>query len=269
MSQRVYGHKRAPPKVNYPKKLFCSSNNAKLANRVDLRPLMPEVYDQGTLGSCTANAIAAALQYNITKIRKTSSVPSRLYIYYNERRKCGNITIDSGATISDGMEVIKKSGLCFESSTMKNLQTSCWPYDIKKFAKPPPSTCYSFGLKNRVTTVNSIVQDINQLKQALISGFPVTVGILVYESFESKDVADTGYVPFPQLSEMCLGGHAVLIVGYDNDLVKNGNKGHFIIRNSWGDSWGDKGYCYIPYNYILNPILACEFYTIIGLTLQY
>lgn len=270
MSVRTYGHKRGAVTVYYPKMLFSAPRNVTLPSKADLRADMPPVYDQGTLGSCTANAIGAALQHSMIKTKKSSFVPSRLYIYYNERKKEGTIPIDCGATISSGIEVIKKLGLCPETNKDTKITTSsCWPYDIKKFRNQPSAACYNFGKSNKALVTNRIAQEINQLKQALLAGFSVTVGICVYESFESSAVAATGLVPMPNKTESFLGGHAVLIVGYDDNIVAGGNTGHFIVRNSWGTSWGDKGYCYIPYQYILRQDLACEFYTINQIAFRY
>lgn len=94
------------------------------------------------------------------------------------------------------------------------------------------------------------------MKQTLATGYPFVFGFSVYESFESHTVAKTGIVPMPNKTEHLLGGHAVMAVGYDD------NKQTFIVRNSWGTTWGNQGYCYMPYDYLSNPTLASDFWTV-------
>ena len=94
------------------------------------------------------------------------------------------------------------------------------------------------------------------MKQALINGFPFVVSILVYSSFETTQVAINGYVPMPQPNETLLGGNAILCVGY-NEIKKV-----WIMRNSWGNQWGDKGYFYLPYQYLINPNLASDLWVL-------
>jgi C1A family cysteine protease len=102
---------------------------------VDLRDHMPEVYDQGHLGSCTANAIGGAYEYDQIKQKELEPfTPSRLFIYYNERDVEGTVEEDSGAMIRDGMKVINKIGVVPEPM---------WPYDIEKFKEKPSEKCYS------------------------------------------------------------------------------------------------------------------------------
>jgi C1A family cysteine protease len=96
------------------------------------------------------------------------------------------------------------------------------------------------------------------MKSYLSTGFPFIVGISVYASFESQSVAKTGIVPMPGPKDFLLGGHAVLVCGYNDNLIN----GMWIVRNSWGSSWGDKGYFYLPYNYLTNPNLCSELWCI-------
>jgi C1A family cysteine protease len=131
-----------------------------------------------------------------------------------------------------------------------------WPYNIDKFKDKPTDNCYSFALSHKTIDYRAISQNLDQLKSALIEGFPVVFGFSVYESFESEEVAKTGYMPMPKPNEKILGGHAVAIVGFDN------SKKIFIVRNSWGSGWGDKGYFYMPYDFIVNPNMASDFWTI-------
>jgi C1A family cysteine protease len=215
---------------------------------VDLRLHCPPVYNQGTLGSCTANAICAAHQFEQMKQSKFPAfVPSRLFLYYNERVLEDNVYQDAGATLRDGMKVIAKQGVCEET---------LWPYEPAQFSTKPNKICYIEAMKHQVILYRRINPDIYQMKNCLASGYPFVFGISIYQSFESQEVAKSGIVPMPSKEEQMLGGHAIMAVGYDDE------KRCFIVRNSWGEGWGEKGYCYIPYEYLSNQDLACDFWTI-------
>ena len=217
-----------------------------LPEKVDLRPFCPPVYDQGTLGSCTAQAIGAAHQFEQLKQQDSTIItPSKLFIYYNERAMEGTINEDCGAIIRDGLKTVANEGVCPEPE---------WPYLISKFAKKPPQSCYDHALKHQVENYKALDCDLIQMKQCLAEGFPFVFGMLIYPNFESAAVAKTGIVPMP--SGNPIGGHAVMAVGYDTE------KKYFIIRNSWGISWGDKGYFYLPEAYITDFNLCSDFWTI-------
>src|SRR6476659_5862851 len=148
---------------------------AKLPEKVDLRKQCPKVYDQGELGSCTANAIAAALEFDQMKQRlKNVFTPSRLFIYYNERAMEGTIDSDSGAMIRDGVKSVNKRGACKESS---------WPYKIERFREKPGKGCYAEGRKHQAISYLRVNQSLGQLKGCLAEGFPFIFGFAVYESF--------------------------------------------------------------------------------------
>jgi C1A family cysteine protease len=221
---------------------------------VDLRRGMPAVYDQGELGSCTANAIAAAVQFARRKGKRPSFVPSRLFIYYNERVIEGTVNEDSGAQLRDGMKVVVKLGVCPEKS--RPAAEHDWPYDIARFREKPPRPCYDFALDNQVIAYRRIHQALAQMKGCLASGFPFVFGFSVYESFESPEVARTGLVPMPSPSESMIGGHAVIAVGYDEETQR------FLVRNSWGTGWGLEGHCTMPFAYLGDTSLASDFWTV-------
>jgi C1A family cysteine protease len=214
----------------------------------DLRPKCPPVYDQGQLGSCTANAIAAAIQFDQMK-QKLAQVfmPSRLFIYYNERAIEHTIDSDSGAQIRDGIKSVGKQGDCPEPE---------WPYVIAKFKTRPPQQCYSDALKYKAVLYQRLTPILGQLKGCLASGYPFVFGFTVYESFESAQVAKTGHASLPAAGERAIGGHAVMGVGYDD------SKQWFIVRNSWGNKWGLNGYFTLPYAYVTDSNLADDFWTI-------
>jgi C1A family cysteine protease len=213
---------------------------------VDLRGQCPPVYDQGDLGSCTANAIAGALQFDAARQGLPANTPSRLFIYYNERVLEGTVATDSGAQIRDGIKSVAQWGDCPETE---------WPYDVNQFAVEPPQSCYSDAAKHLAVLYESVDQDLDDLRGCLAAGFPFVFGFTVYQSFESEAVARTGVVPLPGWFERPLGGHAVMAVGYDDASSR------FTVRNSWGPSWGDQGYFYFPYEYMTGR-LSSDFWTI-------
>ena len=219
-----------------------------LPPKVDLTPQCPPVYDQGQLGSCTANSIGAAVEFEQMKQKLAEIfVPARLFIYYNERVMEGTVDSDGGAQIRDGIKSVANQGVCPETE---------WPYNIAKFKTKPPKKCYVDALKHRVVLYQRATQTLNQLRGCLASGYPFVFGFTVYESFESPAVAKTGHAPMPAPSEKAIGGHAVMAAGYDD------SKQWFIIRNSWGPGWGMKGYFTLPYAYVTDAQLADDFWTI-------
>jgi len=218
-----------------------------LPSSVDLRDGCPSVYDQGQLNSCTANAIAGAFEFTLIKENLQDFMPSRLFIYYNERVIENSVPNDSGANLRDGLNSVNQQGTCTEDE---------WPYNISEFAQKPFQSCYQDALQNVVSTYSGVSQDIDQMKGCLAEGYPFIFGFTVYESFDSQQVAQTGIVPMPGDDESVTGGHAVVAVGYDDD--QNG----FIVRNSWGGDWGLNGYCIMPYVYLTDPNLASDFWTI-------
>lgn len=246
--ERQYGWKKGDKYTTHPKMLLTVSKSHNTIKHIDLRVNCPPVYDQGKLGSCTANSIGFCYHYDeLAQNESSPFVPSRLFIYYNEREVEGHVKEDTGAQIHDGIQVLNTIGVCPETD---------WPYDISKFADKPTDACFEEASNHRSIEYNAINQNMDQLKACLISGFPVAFGFVVYESFESQQVASTGVVPMPKPNEKILGGHAVAIVGFDD------NKKQFIVRNSWGDGWGDKGYFYMDYDFVLNKDLADDFWTI-------
>jgi len=211
---------------------------------VDLRNKMPPIFDQGQLGSCTANALCAVVDYDIQEF-----ISSRLFVYYNERKMENDIPDDAGASLSDGIKTLQKYGVCTESA---------WPYDVAQFAVAPPAHCYSDSEVHKAIKVRNIPQNEISMKTSLALDRPFVVGIRIYDSFESATVASTGMVPFPnRRKEQDLGGHAIVCVGYD-DVKKM-----WLMRNSWGTTWGIGGYFYLPYAYLLDNSLSSDLWSII------
>ena len=221
-----------------------------LASEIDPRDSLPLVYDQGQLGSCTGNAVAAAIQYDFYldgKFPLRSHRPSRLDIYYGERSLEGTLMNgDCGAVGRDGFKYAQQTGVMLERD---------WPYVISQFQTPPPSGPRPYKLTKQYA---SVPMDVTLIKTALNKQQTIAFGFTVYESFESGQVASNGIVPMPTPGEQVLGGHEVLIVGYLSAYPN-----HALVRNSWGANWGIGGYFLMPWSYITNSNLAGDLRTIV------
>jgi C1A family cysteine protease len=219
-----------------------------LPPRVNLTDLCPPVYDQGQLGSCTAQAIAGALQFDQARQAQADVfTPSRLFIYYNERVIEGTVSEDAGAMLRDGIKSVAKQGAAHET---------LWPYVIPRFTREPGAAVYRDAALHQALLYQRVVQTEMELKGCLASGYPFVFGFCVYESFEGANVEKTGVVPMPAPRESVLGGHAVMAVGYDD------RDRRFLVRNSWGAGWGRRGYGTMPYEYLTDNDLAADLWTI-------
>jgi C1A family cysteine protease len=221
-----------------------------LPDSVSLRDKMPPVYDQSNLGSCTANAIGGAVQLEqlAQKEAEGQKVPSRLFIYYGEREIEGTVDSDSGAEIRDGLKVVATLGVPPEDD---------WPYDIAKFAEKPPQQAYDDALQFQTLKYGRPRHSSYFLRRCLAAGRPFVFGFVVYESFESG-IGGDGIMPYPAANEQILGGHAVCACGYK--MI--GGHLYFEVRNSWGPSWGDQGYFWMPASFLLDGDMAWDFWTI-------
>jgi C1A family cysteine protease len=227
--------------------LLLTAPPTSLPAKVDLRDQMPPVGDQKTIGSCTAWASTAAYRYELDRQHLPDFEPSELAQYYWTRALEGTTKSDAGGTIRDAVKVLATKGAAPEN---------LWPYDITKFAKAPPSMVTKTAKTHLALEYQSVPQTLAEVKGALAAGYPVVIGISVYASFESSAVEKTGVVPMPTSHEQMLGGHALLLVGYDDATS------HFTARNSWGTGFGDKGYVYLPYAYVVSSKLASDFWIV-------
>jgi C1A family cysteine protease len=217
-----------------------------LPTKADLRPGCSPIENQFSLGSCTANALAGAVEFLELKNGAKFEDASRLFIYYNERVIMGTVNEDSGAYLRDGIKSLVKQGVCDET---------LWPYKMDDFTKKPSEACYTQAKKHTIESYYRLAT-LHDMKACLADGDPFVFGFTVYESFTSATVAKTGVLNLPKADESVVGGHAVLAVGY-SDTDKR-----FIVRNSWGKSWGQDGYYTMPYKYLEDRNLSDDFWTI-------
>ena len=226
--------------------LYTPEPGITLPASVDLRPFCSKVEDQGNLGSCTANALVGALEILEIKKWKKYLDLSRLFVYYNERVIEDSVDQDSGAMIRDGIKSLATLGVCLES---------IWPYDIEEFTRMPTPAAYKEAELHKIISYHRL-NGLNDMLSVLAGGLPFVFGFSVYQSFESEEVSKTGIVPMPKRNEQQLGGHAVVAVGYT--LADQ----RFLVRNSWGNSWGMGGYFTIPFGYLTHRGLASDFWMI-------
>lgn len=209
----------------------------------DISAGMPTPFDQGQEGSCVDNCTCALVQYDQGQQGQQSVMPSRNYAYWWARSIEGTQSSDSGSTIADGISALAQYGWPAESD---------WPYGPATLFAPPPVALQKKAGSNDVTDYASVGQDGPTLKNLVDAGVPVVFGFVVYSSFE--DIGQDGKVSLPGPEDAVLGGHANVIVGYDDQ------KGIFKTWNPWGTQFGDKGYLYFPESYVLDPQLAADFW---------
>lgn len=242
MTNKKYNLRRERTQVDHTRK-FNAPHVAKLPASVDLRSKFPPVYDQGQLGSCTANAGCGAYRFD----DKVYS-PSRLFLYYNERAIDGDINYDAGSSLSTCVKALETYGVCTEAA---------WPYNINKYTIKPPTACYTAAKNHVVVQAKQVQQTLQGMKTCLASGLPFILGIEVFSGLESDQAAQTGYVPMPSPGEQSIGGHAIVCVGY-NDANK-----HWIMMNSWGSDWGAKGFFYLPYAYLTDTNITSDLWVLL------
>lgn len=235
-------------RIDHKDRVFAATSEQLVVPRtIDLRSQCSPIEDQGDLGACTGHAIVGALEY-LENIQHEHFIRlSREFVYYNERVLEGTVRSDAGASIKDGIQVIATYGACEET---------LWPYDVSRFRQKPSEQAYEDALKRRALAYAAVDQTKEAITQCLALRKPIVFGIMVYDSFESDETASTGLVPMPAVTEKCLGGHAVMMAGYDLDTDR------VLVRNSWGKDWGIQGYFWLPFDYVLSPALSDSFWTV-------
>lgn len=245
-------------------KISDSVQESDLPSVVDMGSWMPPVYDQGNLGSCTANAIAASLEYvdkynpglanlGLNPPPEVWDLPSRLWIYYNGRALYGAEGWDIGLSIPAGLEAVGQFGIAPEED---------WPYDISKFTMKPPERAYEDADKARILFYRRIPLDLRLAKIVLAFRYPIIFGVSIDRNFMAYQVVMRNGIrvirkPDPAST---IGEHAMLICGYRQDI------GCFNVRNSWTQGWGESGYCWMPFEYLLDPAFAFDFFYIWGVS---
>lgn len=233
---------QAGPKDHRDKLYALHGSIPHLPSMIDLAPKMSPIRDQGELGSCVGESSNAAVEFVERKDGQDPSfMGSPLFCYYNARIDKNQ---DEGAQIRDSVKQMSKLG---------NSPESVWPYDAKKVFVKPSDDSYKHALGHKISDYLRL-DNLIEIKQALASGFPVLIGFTCFDSLDSDECAKTGVVPLPTDESYIVGGHAICLVGYDDSkkLLK--------FKNSWGESWGDKGYGYLPYGYI--PKLADDYWVV-------
>jgi C1A family cysteine protease len=235
-----------------------------LPSKVDLRQWCSPVEDQESIGSCTAHAGVGLVEYFERRAFGKHVDASRLFLYKATR----NIMHEAGDT--GGFLRSTMQALC----TFGTPPEEYWPYDVEKFDKEPTAFCYAFGQNYKAISYyrydpsgTDKKELLGRIKKNLAAGLPSMFGFTVYSSIQQAN--NTGEIPFPAKGEKVEGGHAIDAVGYDDGMkIKNTNlkgpetSGAFLIRNSWGTSWGDKGYGWLPYEYVLRG-LATDWWSIL------
>lgn len=213
---------------------------------VDLEAQCSPVEDQKSVGSCTANALVGALEF--LQIRQEGEFVedlSRLFLYYNERVIEGTVCSDAGAELRDGIKSLASTGICDEK---------LWPYDVKKFDHKPSKQCYADAAHHKIIKYYKIAT-LDGMRQCLTMGFPFVFGFAVFESFNIIGKDGIMPLPNPEVEEL-EGGHAIMACGFDEE------RRLFKIRNSWGPSWGRKGYFFMPYEFIADKRFCSDFWLI-------
>lgn len=243
INKNIYNWKRDPADArDFETKRHLSTNDGDLPSEYTGSHV--GVYDQGVIGSCTANAFAICYKNEMLEYKTANPSasfgnfePSRLFIYYVTRAYEGTVDEDSGAYIRDVFKVMNKIGACDEARH---------PYNPQKFRVKPSDVAFREALDHTIIEYAKVPQTVAAIKKVLVSNAFVEFGFDVYDSFDTGTWhSTTGMMPIPNVNtESLLGGHAVSIVGYSN------KKKAFLIQNSWGESWGQKGKFWMPYKFV-------------------
>ena len=216
--------------------LVYKSKNVKVPNSIDLRQYDSRIENQEDLGSCTANAITSCYEVMTKILYPTKFVElSRLFVYYHSRLYYDEIDLDHGSYIRDGLKSVKNYGVCSED---------LWPYNPDNFTQQPQPRCYLDATYRKITNY-TILYTNDEIKEVLSGKRPVVLGMEIFFNFSNVE-KNNPIVSMPNYITYSLGMHAVLIMGYDDSTNM------FLIKNSYGNNWGDNGYGYLPYDYVSN-----------------
>lgn len=252
VTPRGRGLGRKPDREDARDRLHASRRGAvQLPVSVDLRSKLPSCFDQGQTSSCGPNAGSALMCFLYPQIQAFS----RLQIYYGVRALEGDINQDAGVETRDVLRVLQVTGAAPETS---------WPFDVRNLFVDPPEAVYA---QAEIYTVAEYLrlQTAEDYLACLAQGFPFILGFTVFEALDSDQVEKYGVLPFPGAGEKDLGGHDVLVVGYDTDFLNNPDfkksglspsqvsPTALLIRNSWGSAWGLHGHFWMPLEFAADP----------------
>jgi len=224
-----------------------------LPSRIDHRKSLPGIYQQDGLGSSTVQALRVLLEHHCFDEIGEEEL-SALFMYYTARDEDGTLPCDAGVSFRTALRSLHKYGGCFEDE---------WPYVVGSYLERPPCTAYTTAWHPSVHG-ERVPHELEALKYHLANGYLVAFGTTVYDSFDSLNTIRTGQVKMPETdTEDHYGGHAMVLVGYDD------HDDHFIVRNSWGSKWGDSGYSYIPYAYVIDSELCSDFWILVKDKIDY
>lgn len=205
------------------------------------------VADQDQLGSCGSfaavyNLVGTAVQNDLEPVNL-----SQLFIYYAYRELYGNVNSDDGVILRDLLKTLLNVGICREDA---------WSYTLANWNKKPPPAAYGEAAQHRIQSYHALYTATDMI-QCLASGYGFIGGIGCYESFDSLYTERSGIVNIPAYYEKLLGWHA-LYFGGGYDL----RRGMIRFQNSYGREWGDAGFGWISLDYLTNPRLAADFWTV-------
>ncbi|KAK9803812.1 hypothetical protein WJX73_002399 [Symbiochloris irregularis] len=227
-----------------------------LPSRVDFREtgLLPPVLNQGQLGSCVSNAASNGLRYLMAKEGIASFQPSRLFLYWYARMDVVPSETHTAPPNPREDSGIYVHSVCSAITVYHSCPEPLWPYNDNvdgPFSRPPDAQAQNWAhRKCEASFIPLHSNNLQDLKSALAAGFPVLIGIQVYQ--QSFMQSQNGIVTMPEQNDVAAGGHCILVVGYDDTQQV------FIAMNSWTADWGDQGFCYMPYQYLASPNLSYD-----------
>lgn len=231
-----------------PKDKWFKKRAVRLPQSADLTMYAPPIMNQGNLGSCVANGVTAAMRSLMIKKGAPAPMLSRLQLYYDGRVVEDCVGEDTGLEIRDAMRCSMKIGVAREE---------LWPYDVTRFMDQPPQEVYQDAEKWQVLKFERVEVSNSDVKHALARGFPVIIGITLFDSFESDEVEKTGMVPMPVLStEKIVGGHCMVVYNYGV------TRGRYKTLNWWDSDWGDRGWGYLPEEMVGSPDYGSDYWIV-------
>lgn len=213
---------------------------ASIERNVDLRKSFTSVKNQGTMGACSAFALVSIFEFILKKSNQADHDLSERFAYFNALHKKGNVE-DKGASFFDMVETMSVEGIATEALC---------PYE--NGLEKPTEDAYADGKTRLVKVAKNVRISHESLTSALSQGYPVAVSLRLFNSFATDKA---GFIYRPSDEEIAsgdTGNHAMVLCGYsEEDKI-------YIVRNSWGTGFGDRGYCYIPFSYIEDPELNSQ-----------